>query len=77
MITDFGLSKPLESTTKSIEGGMCAFTNPQGFKESENPFKREKPSDIYSIGVLFWELSTLNVIADEREAPINGTQLIL
>ncbi|KAF0407565.1 kinase-like protein [Gigaspora margarita] len=51
---------------------------------------RENPSDIYSLGVLFWELSsgvlpfinvsdrvniTFDVISGKREAPINGTPI--
>ncbi|RIB10748.1 kinase-like domain-containing protein [Gigaspora rosea] len=89
MITDFGLSKSLENSTKSIVGGICAYSDPQYL---QNPFlyKRDKPSDIYSLGVLFWELSSgvppfknitdqteisLRVIAGQRESPVNGTPM--
>ncbi|CAG8514145.1 10479_t:CDS:2, partial [Cetraspora pellucida] len=87
MITDFGLSKSLENNTKPISGGTCAFSDPIYF---ENPsYKRDKASDIYSLGVLFWELSkglppfknmrdseiTLRVNRGERESPIKGTPI--
>ncbi|RIB10752.1 kinase-like domain-containing protein [Gigaspora rosea] len=89
LITDFGLSKSLENNTKSIVGGTCAYSDP---KYLQNPFlyKRGKPSDIYSLGVLFWELSSgvrpfknitdqtgisFLVISGQRESPINGTPM--
>ncbi|CAG8785507.1 6375_t:CDS:2, partial [Cetraspora pellucida] len=89
MIADFGLSKSLDNNTKSIFGGTCAFSDP---KYLTNPFlfKRDKPSDIYSLGVLFWELSSgvppfkdiadtiqisLIVISGEREDPVNETPI--
>lgn len=87
MISDFGLSKSLGNSSKSVVGGLCAFCDP---KYLQNPFlyKRDKPSDIYSLGVLFWEISSgippfknitdqieisLGVISGKRETPINGT----
>ncbi|RIB29541.1 kinase-like domain-containing protein [Gigaspora rosea] len=89
MITDFGLSKSLDNSTKSIAGGTCSFSDPQYIK---NPFlyERNKSSDIYSLGVLFWELSSgvppfkdmvnqtkiaLHVINGGRETLINGTPI--
>ncbi|CAG8626886.1 18160_t:CDS:2, partial [Cetraspora pellucida] len=57
MITDFGLSKSLDNSTKSIDGGTYAFSDPQYL---QNPFlyKRDKASDVYSLRVLFLELSS-------------------
>ncbi|KAF0469708.1 kinase-like protein [Gigaspora margarita] len=89
MIADFGLAKSLGSTSNSLAGGTLLYSDP---KYMENPylFKREKPSDIYSLGVLFWELSSgvppfknmtgetivaRKIISGEREAPINGTPI--
>ncbi|CAG8710230.1 1121_t:CDS:2, partial [Ambispora leptoticha] len=87
MITDFGLSKSLDNSTKSIDGGTCAFSDPQ-YLQSPFVYKRDKASDIYSLGVLFWELSSgvppfknipdqreiaLLVISGKRETPISGT----
>ncbi|KAF0452008.1 kinase-like domain-containing protein [Gigaspora margarita] len=84
MIMDFALS--LRNTKVDV---------PPLFSDPEyiiNPFlfERRKPSDIYSLGVLFWELSSgvppfknifhptkiaLKVIKGEREEPINGTPI--
>ncbi|KAF0512890.1 kinase-like protein [Gigaspora margarita] len=91
MISDFGLSKSLDNNSKSIAGGTTAFSDPQYLQDQslDQPlYKRDKPSDIYSLGVLFWELSSgvppfkniesqiriaLRVIKGGRETPINGT----
>ncbi|RIB27201.1 kinase-like domain-containing protein [Gigaspora rosea] len=86
MITDFGLSKSLESRGISVHGGTSAFSDPQ-YLSSMLTYKRNKPSDIYSLGVLFWELSsgvppfentrvdeiTFQVIFGKREEPVDGT----
>ncbi|RIB20288.1 hypothetical protein C2G38_2179695 [Gigaspora rosea] len=88
LITDFGLSKSLESSSKSIHGGLCAFMDPQ-YLAYENKYKREKPRDIYSLGMLFWELSSgvppfrdktyagiiWQVTSGQRETPIDGTPI--
>ncbi|RIB26127.1 chitin synthase-domain-containing protein [Gigaspora rosea] len=56
LITDFGISKQLNDTTTSSDmKGIPAYIEPQCF------FQRKKPdqkSDIYSLGVLLWELSS-------------------
>lgn len=86
MITDFGISKSLENITESINGGTPAFSEPQ-YLSNPYLYKRDKSSDIYSLGVLFWELSSgippfkntdptviaFSVIHGKRESPINGT----
>ncbi|RIB11724.1 kinase-like domain-containing protein [Gigaspora rosea] len=89
MIADFGLSKSLENPSKSISGGVWTFTDPN-YLANQYMFKRGKPSDIYSLGLLFWELSSgfppfknvsdvaeiiLDLISGKRETPINGTPI--
>ncbi|RHZ85124.1 hypothetical protein Glove_71g183 [Diversispora epigaea] len=86
LITDLGLSQSLNTNSNSFIGGMFAYSDPRYLR---NPFeyKRSKASDIYSLGVLFWELSSGRppfnnfpsleipkiVINGEREVPFNGT----
>ncbi|KAF0501370.1 kinase-like protein [Gigaspora margarita] len=87
MISDFGLSKitTLESTFDSNIDGLPAFIDPQCFK---NPnYKRNTKSDIYSYGVVLWEISSgrkpfsnlkrvqiaIEIYNGDRETPIEGT----
>ena len=57
MIADLGLSKQLtEVTSHSIVYGMPAYIEPQCFKN--NNYIRNKKSDIYSLGVLLWEITS-------------------
>ncbi|RIB03930.1 kinase-like domain-containing protein, partial [Gigaspora rosea] len=60
IITDFGLSKSLYNSSKSVTSkvyGIWEYADPQYLK-SPFTYKRNKFSDIYSLGVLFWELSS-------------------
>ncbi|RHZ78370.1 hypothetical protein Glove_165g12 [Diversispora epigaea] len=86
LITDLGLSQPLDSNSNSMAGGTYAYTDPE-YLRNQKEYKRNKASDIYSLGVLFWELSSGRppfniipnleilklVISGKREAPINET----
>ncbi|CAG8524554.1 5550_t:CDS:2 [Acaulospora morrowiae] len=88
-ISDFGLSKRLGSTT-TINGkrvGVLAFMDPQKFININ--YKLDRKSDVYSMGVIFWEISSCRDPFDEisdhillpcyivsndlREEPISGT----
>ncbi|RIB05399.1 kinase-like domain-containing protein [Gigaspora rosea] len=87
IITDFGLSKSLNNSSKSVTSkvyGIWEYADPQYLK-SPFTYKRNKFSDIYSLGVLFWELSsgvppfralkTVHIIKGDREIPIEGTPI--
>src|SRR6185437_2254627 len=52
-ITDFGLSGQMMSS--SIGEGTAAYRDPLSFKDQ---YKRGKKSDIFSLGVLLWEISS-------------------
>ncbi|PKC03103.1 kinase-like protein [Rhizophagus irregularis] len=59
LIADLGLSKRLAEITTNSKGnthGMTEYIEPQCFKN--NRYKKDKRSDIYSLGVLLWEISS-------------------
>ncbi|KAF0428766.1 kinase-like protein [Gigaspora margarita] len=84
-INEFLRENYYRSTSNALIGGTPRFSDPKYLK---NPYEIERkvPSGIYSLGVLFWELSSgvppfknlgdtnvsRKVISGEREAPING-----
>ncbi|KAF0561748.1 kinase-like protein [Gigaspora margarita] len=93
VITDFGLSKSLDDGTESISSGVFgrpAYCDPNYLLE---PFKYKwnKHFDVYSIGFIFWELSsgvspfkqyenspttiTNHLRRGQRERPIEGTPI--
>jgi hypothetical protein len=62
-LADFGLSKRIEESSdlQSKLFGMIAYVDPKIFDQKSNnhrPYSLNKKSDIYSIGVLLWELSS-------------------
>ena len=89
MIADFGLSKSLQqlsmTKTSSEVLGMPAYVDPQYFITDD--YKKNEKSDIYSLGVLFWEISSgktpfsdtngykiiLDVVKGRREIPVKNT----
>jgi hypothetical protein len=93
MIGDFGTSKQLSETAShsnsTADGiGMIEYMEPQRFKFID--YKKTKKSDIYSLGVLLWEISSgrppfpdyqrvqlasLIYFGHLREHPIAGTPL--
>ncbi|CAG8545691.1 10875_t:CDS:2 [Diversispora eburnea] len=89
LITDIGLSQSLDTNSISVGGKMVAYLDPEYLRNQMKSirYKRDKASDIYSLGVIFWELSSgkppfdeipeilqLTLVTNgERELPINGT----
>ena len=86
MIADLGLSKQLsEVSSNSKVCGMPAYIDPQCL--IKNDYKRNEKSDIYSLGVLFWEISSgkppfskiplynisLDIVKGIRETPVDNT----
>ncbi|KAF0535458.1 kinase-like protein [Gigaspora margarita] len=60
LITDFGVSKQLDDNSKITSASSClgrpAYIEPKCCIDSN--YKRNEKSDIYSLGVLFWELTS-------------------
>ena len=81
-LADFGLSRRLNEVSNSIYGKI-PYTDPQRFRKK----KADKKSDVYSVGMLLWEISSghipfesydniclLNAILNgKRETPIPNT----
>ncbi|KAF0553676.1 kinase-like protein [Gigaspora margarita] len=85
MIADFGLSEHENVELEALTSlGMPAYIDPQCF---ENPFYISRKSDIYSFGVILWEISSCqqpflgkdvyyiacNVHKGMREKPVEDT----
>ncbi|CAG8691989.1 8123_t:CDS:10 [Dentiscutata erythropus] len=89
-IADFGLSRCLSDASRTSTGlaGYLAYIDPHILMNSENKLQEiNKESDIYSLGVLLWEISSLRLPFEDadrsglyikmlngcRETPIEGT----
>ncbi|RIB26995.1 kinase-like domain-containing protein [Gigaspora rosea] len=86
-ITDFGLSKQInEISSNSNAHGMPAYVEPQCLVNDK--YKRNMKSDVYSLGVILWEISSgrppfssfesvlslsVHIYKGNREEPIDGT----
>ncbi|KAF0501380.1 kinase-like protein [Gigaspora margarita] len=88
IISDFGLSKLMtsdSSNSNTLTDGMPSFMDPQCLKNPK--YKHTTKSDIYSYGVILWEISSghkpfptlkriqiaIKIYNGEREQPIKDT----
>ncbi|RGB28476.1 kinase-like domain-containing protein [Rhizophagus diaphanus] len=92
-LADFGLSKRIEeiSNSPSKTFGLIPYTDPKCFTSSTTtPYILNNKSDIYSIGILLWEISSgrppfhdipydvglaLRILQGLRETPIPNTSI--
>jgi serine/threonine protein kinase len=89
-LADFGLSKRIEeaSNSQSKTFGLVPYTDPKSFNSTTTLYLLNKKSDIYSIGVLLWEISSgqppfydkpydidlaLSILQGFRESPVFDT----
>ncbi|KAF0546320.1 kinase-like protein [Gigaspora margarita] len=85
IIADFGLSKNVNDVTSNLSlHGFRKYMDPQCFLTSN--YKRNQKSDIYSFGMILWEISSgrpltksdsfnSTIISESREADIEGTPI--
>ena len=68
-ITDFGLSKNLNSTTTSDNKiiGIISFIDPQKLDKGKN-YILDRRSDIYSLGMILWEISSCRIPFSNEES---------
>src|ERR1044072_4246208 len=61
-LADFGLSRRLAEVSNTVKDifGMVPYIDPQYFKKQPNNkhYRSNKKSDVYSVGVLLWEISS-------------------
>ncbi|RIA91146.1 kinase-like domain-containing protein [Glomus cerebriforme] len=88
-IIDLGIAKSIETETNLHLGifGMIAYIDPKILADPSYNYKHDKRSDVYSLGVLMWELSSgyppfiiennntlgIQLINGRREEPIPNT----
>ncbi|GBB84497.1 hypothetical protein RclHR1_11060002 [Rhizophagus clarus] len=90
-LADFGLSKRIKAlnTRPGDLIGIYAYIDPKKFNLDADPYVLDQRSDVYSIGVLLWEISSgrlpfkeihdfalaVNIPKGLREKPIPGTPI--
>ncbi|KAF9583340.1 hypothetical protein BGW38_009719 [Lunasporangiospora selenospora] len=91
LITDFGLSKSVNKTIYTTKAGLFGVVPYVAPERMQNPtYTYNAKCDIYSLGVIFWELSScvipfemqlqdvmlaVNIIAGVREKTVPGTSV--
>ncbi|GES99200.1 kinase-like domain-containing protein [Rhizophagus clarus] len=88
-LADFGLSKKIVETSSNTSKlhGVIPYVDPKSFDDKEN-YKLNKKSDVYSVGILLWQISSgyrpfheidydpsliLHILDGKRENIIDGT----
>ncbi len=86
-MADFGLSRKIAEASNTTKFGIIPYVDPKRLNDQDQNYKLNKKSDIYSIGVLMWQISsgrqpfygkdnvrvTLDIIDGKREEIIDST----
>ena len=89
-LADFGLSKRIDEASQSHSKlfGIVPYIDPKKFNENSQPYSLNEGSDVYSVGVLLWEISSgklpfcnepydiglvMEILQGVRETPIPNT----
>ena len=54
-MTDFGLSKKIAEASSSKLFGLLPYVDPKSFRSEH---RLDKKSDVYSVGVIMWQISS-------------------
>jgi len=88
-LADFGLSRKIAETSSHVFG-IIPYVDPKCFNNRSQNYKLNKKSDVYSIGVLMWQISSgrkpfisknydvglvLDILNGKRETIIDGTPI--
>jgi serine/threonine protein kinase len=57
-LADFGIKKRIEKVSDSQSFETIPYIDPKSFKKNDDDQELDEKSDIYSVGVLFWEISS-------------------
>src|SRR5439155_26971266 len=59
-LADFGLSKKIAEASSNTSRilGVVPYVDPRSFKNQSQNYKLNKKSDVYSVGVLVWQISS-------------------
>ena len=90
-MADFGLSRKIaEVSSNAAKFGMIPYMDPKWLNNKNQNYQLNRKSDIYSIGVLMWQISsgnqpfltendciklTLDIVNGRRERIIDGTPI--
>ena len=67
-LADLGLSRRIEEVSHSSIIGMLPYIDPQHLKNGQ--YKENTKSDVYSVGVLLWEISSGRQPFESYDKPI-------
>jgi serine/threonine protein kinase len=59
-LADFGLSKKIAEASSNASKiiGVVPYIDPKSFNNQKQNYKLNKKSDVYSVGVLLWQISS-------------------